>query len=96
MGNHYFSGETIAFLNLTELVGSEGSITSASHNKSDVVRLASVANKFKVITIILYSDHNETTVYFHLKCHTGNESDAFNVCTINSYKKMEIIDLIRF
>ncbi|XP_022336372.2 N-acetylglucosamine-1-phosphotransferase subunits alpha/beta-like [Crassostrea virginica] len=71
-------GETIAFLNLTELVGSEGSITSASHNKSDVVRLASVANKFKVITIILYSDHNETTVYFHLKCHTGNESDAFN------------------
>ncbi|XP_061181061.1 N-acetylglucosamine-1-phosphotransferase subunits alpha/beta-like isoform X2 [Saccostrea echinata] len=71
-------GETIAFLNLTELIGSEGSILSAGHNKSDVVRSASVANKFKVITILLYSDHNRTAVSFKLKGHTGNDTNTFN------------------
>lgn len=77
-----FSGETIAFLNLTDLVGSNGSILAAGHNKSNVVRSASVANKFKVITILLYSDHNKTAVHFNLKAHTGNESITFDVCKI--------------
>ncbi|XP_048726912.2 N-acetylglucosamine-1-phosphotransferase subunits alpha/beta-like isoform X2 [Ostrea edulis] len=71
-------GETIAFLNLTDLVGSNGSILAAGHNKSNVVRSASVANKFKVITILLYSDHNKTAVHFNLKAHTGNESITFD------------------
>uniref|UniRef100_K1PK27 N-acetylglucosamine-1-phosphotransferase subunits alpha/beta n=1 Tax=Magallana gigas TaxID=29159 RepID=K1PK27_MAGGI len=71
-------GETIVFLNLTDLTGSEGSISSATHNKSEVVRLASVANKFKVITVLLYADHNQTAVYFQLKGHTGNDSNSFN------------------
>lgn len=71
-------GETIVFLNLTDLTGSEGSISSATHNKSEVVRLASVANKFKVITVLLYADHNKTAIYFQLKGHTGNDSNSFN------------------
>lgn len=78
---YYFPGETIVFLNLTDLTGSEGSISSATHNKSEVVRLASVANKFKVITVLLYADHNQTAVYFQLKGHTGNDSNSFNVRT---------------
>lgn len=73
------------FLNLTDLIGSEGSISSATHNKSEVVRLASVANKFKVITVLLYADHNKTTVNFQLKGHTGNNSHSFNVRTFQCF-----------
>ncbi|XP_062580822.1 N-acetylglucosamine-1-phosphotransferase subunits alpha/beta-like [Saccostrea cucullata] len=40
---------------------------------------ASVANKFKVITILLYSDHNRTVVHFNLKGHTGNDTNTFNL-----------------
>jgi hypothetical protein len=84
-----FLGETIAFLNLTDLVGSNGSVLTAVHNKSDIVRAATVANKFKVITILLYSGHNKTAVQFHLKAHTGNDSNSFDVCKI-------VIDMITY
>lgn len=82
------------FLNLTDLIGSEGSILSATHNKSEVVRLASVANKFKVITVLLYADHNKTAVYFQLKGHTGNDSNSFNVRTFQSFNWYVIITVV--
>ncbi|KAK3088613.1 hypothetical protein FSP39_021285 [Pinctada imbricata] len=85
-------GETIAYLNLTSLLTSEGKITSATHGPSDVIRIASVANKFKVITILLHSGYNKTKETFHLKGHRGNESDVFqfNFTLTTETKKMNI------
>ena len=76
----FFSpGETLAFFNLTEVLGPDGKITSATHHYSAAVRAAAVSNKYRVLTLILYPEHNATTITFHLQGYRSTEQDKFEV-----------------
>ena len=75
----FWPGETLAYFNLTEVLGETGKMTSASHHLSAAVRVAAVSNKYRVMTLVLYPDHNATEISFHLKGYRSTEQDAFEV-----------------
>ncbi|XP_076472169.1 N-acetylglucosamine-1-phosphotransferase subunits alpha/beta-like isoform X2 [Babylonia areolata] len=72
-------GETLAFFNLTEVLGAAGKVTSAHHKPSKAVRVAAVSNKFRVLTLLLYADRNATQLSFHLKGYRSGEADKFEL-----------------
>ncbi|OWF50745.1 N-acetylglucosamine-1-phosphotransferase subunits alpha/beta-like isoform X2 [Mizuhopecten yessoensis] len=89
-------GETVIYFNLTTLVGLKGLIDHASYNQSSVIRTAAVGNKFRVMTLVLHPNHNQTLVTFTLQGHKGNTNDTvkltFNV-TVETHpvnKKAEV------
>ncbi|XP_067654930.1 N-acetylglucosamine-1-phosphotransferase subunits alpha/beta-like isoform X2 [Haliotis asinina] len=83
-------GEFVGFFNLTDVVLADGMITEASYNDSSVIRQVAVGNKYKVMTIVLQHNHNETTLQFQLKGHQGsNKAFRFNfTLTVNTNKTL--------
>ncbi|XP_048241976.1 N-acetylglucosamine-1-phosphotransferase subunits alpha/beta-like [Haliotis rufescens] len=83
-------GEFVGFFNLTDIVMSDGMITEAFYNDSSIIRQVAVGNKYKVMTIVLQHDHNETTLHFQLKGHQGaNRGFRFNfTLTVNTNKTL--------
>lgn len=75
----YSVGRNILYFNLTTFLGGEGMVKSAGYNKTDIVRAAAVANKFKVMTFVLNHVHNDTSVQVTLEGHSGNENDTKKV-----------------
>ena len=59
------------YFNLTELLGTEGKVTGAKVVTNAALRVATVANKFKVMTIVLHPDRNSTTLDLRLDYSTG-------------------------
>ena len=57
-------------------------MTAATHHSSDSVRAAAVSNKYKVMTLLLYPDHNATKLTFHLQGYRNGEQDTFQVSVI--------------
>lgn len=72
-------GEILIYFNLTDLLEPGGKITSAKHDRSSAVRIAAVANKFKVMTLLLYPDGNATTLKFYLQGLRTGEDGNFQV-----------------
>ncbi|GFR86364.1 N-acetylglucosamine-1-phosphotransferase subunits alpha/beta, partial [Elysia marginata] len=71
-------GEHLMYFNLTELLGDEGKVSSARAKANKAVRVASVTNKFKVMSLILHPGHNATTVTLSLEYNKGaNTSFSF-------------------
>ncbi|KAJ8299664.1 hypothetical protein KUTeg_023724 [Tegillarca granosa] len=73
-------GEIMGYFNLSSLIPDKGGVDTASYRKSDVIRVATVGQKFKVMTFILYPGHNATILSFQLKYHLQNVT---NKQTIN-------------
>ncbi|XP_041367858.1 N-acetylglucosamine-1-phosphotransferase subunits alpha/beta-like isoform X2 [Gigantopelta aegis] len=72
-------GVNMAFFNLTDVLGKHGMITQASYNDSRVYRQVAVSNKFKVMTLVLQSGHNLTTLVFNISGHQGSTNQTFQV-----------------
>ena len=66
------------FFNLTELLGEKGKVSAAKATANKVIRVASVANKFKVMTLVLHPGHNATTVNLSLE-YTIGANTSFSV-----------------
>ena len=75
-------GETVAWLNLTGIFGANCSIDEGHYDENDAIRSATIAQKFKTMTLIVYDKYNATTLYFRLKGKFG-QNDTIMVCTIN-------------
>ncbi|XP_050410392.1 N-acetylglucosamine-1-phosphotransferase subunits alpha/beta isoform X1 [Patella vulgata] len=67
-------GERIGYFNLTGVFGMDGMVTSAVYNSSVIIRQVAIANKYKVLTLLLNDNHNKTLLVFSLKGHDGNKS----------------------
>lgn len=95
-----FTGETLGYFNLTDLLRSDGKLTAAQHKPSDTVRAAAVSNKFKVLTIILYPNRNATDLEFFLQGQRGSEPVKFQVRECMSFgvqrKKLLAFALCRY
>ena len=74
----FIAGETIGYLNVTSLVGEEGSITEGTYEEIDAVRSVSIAQKFKVVTIVLHKNHSDVNVSVTLQGKDKN-GDSFEV-----------------
>ena len=64
---YIYTGTTVAYLNMSSIFGSEGSISEAHYNNSDVIRTATVAQKHKTLHLLLYADRNATQLMFDIK-----------------------------
>ncbi|CAL1547114.1 unnamed protein product [Lymnaea stagnalis] len=72
-------GELIGYFNLSGILTNKARVTSASYGPEKVIRAVAVANKFKVLTVVLNKDHNATTLVFDLEYKLGtNETSKIN------------------
>lgn len=61
----YFAvGHTVMYFNLSALIGHLGSIASGLMDENAIIRSVSIAQKFKVITLVLYSNHTTVSLNF--------------------------------
>lgn len=89
-------GETLAYFNLTKVVGPNGKITSASYKEAKAVRSAAVSNKFKVLTLVLYPNRNASTLQFYLQGYRIGASDNFQLnFTVSVNSSSESIDAFK-
>ncbi|XP_006821287.1 N-acetylglucosamine-1-phosphotransferase subunits alpha/beta-like [Saccoglossus kowalevskii] len=78
-------GLQVVYFNVTPVFGG-GSITDAKYDNNAVVRAATVTNKFKFISLLLYPDFNSTELTFYVHGIDSNKEDTkitFNV-TVNT------------
>ena len=64
-------GETVAWFNLTGIFGSNSSVDEGHYEENGAVRSATIAQKFKTMTLIVYDKYNATTLHFRLKGKLG-------------------------
>ncbi|XP_070199901.1 N-acetylglucosamine-1-phosphotransferase subunits alpha/beta-like [Littorina saxatilis] len=78
---HYVvpAGETLAYFNISQVLGLNGKVISANHNTGSAVRAAAVSNKYRVLTLILYPDRNATKLLFHLQGQRNGADDKFQL-----------------
>ena len=74
------AGVSMAYFNLTHVLGKHGMITHASYKDSKIYRQVAVANKFKVMTLVLQSGHDLTTLVFNITGHQNSTNSTFKVC----------------
>lgn len=60
-------GELIGYLNLTEFISNNISITEGFYDDHPVIRSIAISLKYSVMTIVLYPNHNETNITTTLK-----------------------------
>ncbi|XP_071809115.1 N-acetylglucosamine-1-phosphotransferase subunits alpha/beta-like [Asterias amurensis] len=59
-------GVAVLYINLTHIFGENITITEAQYDDSKVIRTATVAQKFKLITLLLHSNVSDTLIGFSL------------------------------
>ncbi|KAK3581579.1 hypothetical protein CHS0354_031927 [Potamilus streckersoni] len=69
-------GETVGFFNMTNFMTTFGAIDTAEQDENKVIRAVAIAKKFKVMTFVIHSGHNETRIYFQLN---GKKENVTNV-----------------
>ncbi len=80
------SGVSVLYVNLTHIFGENVTITEARYDESKVIRTATVAQKFKLITLLLHSNVSDTLIGFSLDGHRANNTPVnveFNL-TVNT------------
>ena len=71
------AGETVAWFNLTGIFPSTGSVTEGSYTENEAIRAATIAQKYRTMTLIVHENKkfNATTLHFRLKGKVdGNNS----------------------
>ncbi|KAH9518792.1 hypothetical protein Btru_006280 [Bulinus truncatus] len=72
-------GELIGYFNLSGILKDKNKVTSAVYSTDTIIRAVAVANKFKVMTVILNKDHNATVLVFDLTYKVNaNETKRIN------------------
>lgn len=69
----------MAYLNVTQIFGWEGTIEEGTYDENPAIRAATVAQKFKTMSIVLYTKFNRTDLNLTLKGKELNGT-SFMVC----------------
>ena len=56
------AGVSVVYLNLTHIYGSDGTIEEGTYEDNPAVRAATLSQKFKTMSIVLYKKFNETVL----------------------------------
>ncbi|XP_041472270.1 N-acetylglucosamine-1-phosphotransferase subunits alpha/beta-like isoform X1 [Lytechinus variegatus] len=79
-------GLLVVYFNATPIFGEGSTITEGKYDNHDIVRTATIAQKFKTIHLLLYKNMSESVLTFHLSGKTKDDSPlnvTFNV-TVNT------------
>lgn len=87
----FFPGIHIAYCNLSQILGVNGTVaeTNYMYEDLDIIRSVSVAQKYKVMTLVLYKDKNATTLSFSLNLKNSNNSES-QVCYV-CFSKLPLV-----
>lgn len=72
----FFSGEFMAYINLTALFGGEVTISEGTYDENEAVRSVAIAQKFSVVTIVLQKNLSSILLNISLK---GSRDGGQNV-----------------
>uniref|UniRef100_A0A2C9K5A8 N-acetylglucosamine-1-phosphotransferase subunits alpha/beta n=1 Tax=Biomphalaria glabrata TaxID=6526 RepID=A0A2C9K5A8_BIOGL len=59
-------GELIGYFNMSAILTDKNKVKSASYSPNTAIRAVAVANKFKVLTVVLNKGHNATVLLFDI------------------------------
>ena len=68
------TGETMFYFNVTGLIGSGGKMQEGKYDEHDIIRTVAIAQKFSVVTVVMYPGKNATTLGFTLVGKTANDT----------------------
>ena len=78
---HFSAGETVAWFNLTDIFGANCSVDEGNYEENEAIRSATIAQKFKTMTLVVYDKYNATTLHFRLKGKLGvNDTTVVSSC----------------
>ena len=78
----YIVGETVAYLNLSRIFPTDTTIDEGHYDENEAIRAATIAQKFKTISLVVYKKFNATTLHFQLKGKSKDQT-AIEVVLIN-------------
>ena len=67
------AGVHVAYFDVTSLFGKTGVVSESFYGVNDIIRTVAIAQKLKIMTLILFKKHNATTLQFTLGGKDGGE-----------------------
>ncbi len=86
--NIAFIGETVAYFNLSSIFPNNASIEEGNYNENDAIRSATLAQKFKTMTLIVFDKYNATKLSFKLKGKSEGTDISVSKSTDASFNKI--------
>ena len=77
------------YFNVSAFVGEDGKLEEGNYDDNDVVRTIAIAQKFDVVTVLLYEKRNATKLQFSL---TGKSKagDHMSVSRLESFPLVDV------